>query len=585
MTTAPSFRIGSAKVDITNSFVYNKGMMGYAVPFHVVKGVETPLYVRAFAIEDIATGNLVVLVNAEICFYSIAIKDAVIKKLKAEYANLGLSDRNVMLTSQHTHSAPGGYSHYILYNLAIPGFQPKVFDHYVKGTVEAIVQACQDRKKASIYWSSGEFAPTDEVGYNRSLAAYNANPEVKKKILKKDHHLAIDREMKLLSFVDETGKVIGLWNWFGVHTTSVNNTNFRVCSDNKGYAAKYMEDFGKDSLGNEDFISVFAQDTAGDVSPNNQFDNEEGFFNGKYEDDYKSARFNGKLQYKKAKSLLENALINEALKGGIDYELVYVDLSSVEIDMEFSHGKSGVKTVPAATGTSLLTGASDRPPLPSPVANFFLGVATKTASTVVSAYEKSVYKLFATNKSKEDVDLKYSMHGKKFIVIEATNGKLLGTFKIKDLIIPAAVDPTIERLKRIDVNGFARRTPWMPHILPIQIIQIGSLAIIGLAAEVTTMAGQRLRKTVERILKHKGVTRVIIGGYANGYSGYVTTPEEYDVQMYEGGHTIFGRWTLPAYQTQFKKLAIEFKKQASERKLDRTVQPAVFSEDEIWYGD
>jgi neutral ceramidase len=35
-------------------------------------------------------------------------------------------------------------------------------------------------------------------------------------------------------------------------------------------------------------------------------------------------------------------------------------------------------------------------------------------------------------------------------------------------------------------------------------------------------------------------------GYANAYGHYVTTPEEYDAQMYEGASTLFGRWQLPA---------------------------------------
>jgi len=39
----------------------------------------------------------------------------------------------------------------------------------------------------------------------------------------------------------------------------------------------------------------------------------------------------------------------------------------------------------------------------------------------------------------------------------------------------------------------------------------------------------------------------VIAGYSNGYAGYVTTPEEYRLQQYEGGHTLHGQWTLAAY--------------------------------------
>lgn len=49
--------------------------------------------------------------------------------------------------------------------------------------------------------------------------------------------------------------------------------------------------------------------------------------------------------------------------------------------------------------------------------------------------------------------------------------------------------------------------------------------------------------------------RVLLQGYANSYSQYATTPEEYDAQNYEGGSTLYGRNTLPAYQQEFAKVA------------------------------
>ena len=61
------------------------------------------------------------------------------------------------------------------------------------------------------------------------------------------------------------------------------------------------------------------------------------------------------------------------------------------------------------------------------------------------------------------------------------------------------------------------------------------------------MAGRRLRATVMNALSGRA-SHVVLAGYANGYAGYITTPEEYMVQQYEGGHTLHGRWTLPAYQ-------------------------------------
>ena len=40
---------------------------------------------------------------------------------------------------------------------------------------------------------------------------------------------------------------------------------------------------------------------------------------------------------------------------------------------------------------------------------------------------------------------------------------------------------------------------------------------------------------------------VVIAGLSNTYTGYVATPEEYDVQRFEGAATAYGRHTLGAY--------------------------------------
>src|SRR5690606_38502333 len=109
-------------------------------------------------------------------------------------------------------------------------------------------------------------------------------------------------------------------------------------------------------------------------------------------------------------------------------------------------------------------------------------------------------------------------------------------------------------------NKALQENTWIQEILPFQIITIGELAILTLPFEPSTIAGQRIRKSVTTILEKKGIKHIVISPYANSYVGYITTPEEYDVQRYEGGHTLFGRNTLPAIQTIFKNLSIQIVK-------------------------
>ena len=70
------------------------------------------------------------------------------------------------------------------------------------------------------------------------------------------------------------------------------------------------------------------------------------------------------------------------------------------------------------------------------------------------------------------------------------------------------------------------------------------------------MAGRRLRDTILNELKGTDVKYLAMAAYANDYSQYVTTKEEYDMQHYEGASNLFGPFTLHAYQQEFRKLAI-----------------------------
>ena len=134
------FEIGAAKKDIT-CFIKGMGMFGYGMHSHIVKDIETRLYARAFTFRESSTGKKFAYVCAEILSITTAVRKGVINKLQQEYAELGYFADNVMLAGTHTHSAPGGYSHYALYNITIPGFAPKVYDTLVNGMVEAIIEA------------------------------------------------------------------------------------------------------------------------------------------------------------------------------------------------------------------------------------------------------------------------------------------------------------------------------------------------------------------------------------------------------------------------------------------------------------
>lgn len=98
------------------------------------------------------------------------------------------------------------------------------------------------------------------------------------------------------------------------------------------------------------------------------------------------------------------------------------------------------------------------------------------------------------------------------------------------------------------------RLRWAQETCLLQLVRWGQLHLVCLPMEVTVVAGLRIRRAVAAELGID-VNDVLVQGYANGYGHYVTTPEEYDEQLYEGGATVFGRHELEALQSAFVELA------------------------------
>jgi neutral ceramidase len=554
------YHVGTAKAGIT-AFTKGVGMMGYGMFHQSVEEVETPLFARAVVLE--AGGRKMAWVNAEICFITLAIKEAVME----EIAPLGFTEEAVMLTAQHTHSGPGGYSHFALYNMSIPGFVPEVFQAIVDGIVDAILCAERQMRPAAIRRASGEFSPDLNVAFNRSLAAYNSNPEIVEKVAEKDANLALDRSMLLFRFDALDGTPLATWNFFGVHATSISNDGHRICSDNNGHAAALMERGG--------VISVFAQRKAGDVTPNFIFDRKKRWTRGKSEDDFESARDNGRLQFDLAAKLARDAVDREAMPVMIDTMLAWVDFSKAAVDPEFSLGEQDARTGPACHGVGFARGTREGPGMPAVLAE---------VATILSRGLRA-WELFAsrwmTPEHAESVRIKYRTQGTKDILLETGERRILGFRNIGKLPLPGWADGGLAAFKRFYANGSLGEKPWIPQVLPLQLVILGDCAFAGVPGEVTTIAGRRIEKTLLEILSGRGVAEVVVASYCNGYCGYFSTFEEYEVQAYEGGHTVFGKHSLGAMQTKFKQMALELLKPETERTDLSDAVPLKFSNEEI----
>lgn len=336
------FNVGAGIYDITGPAA-EQTMMGYAMTYQKTKGIYSRLWARAFVIESPCNGKRVVFVNADLGQLFQGIKQQVIIKLQKKYGKL-YTDDNVLLTAIHTHSGPGGYSTYTLYNLSTYGFSRENFNTIIDGIVAAIDRAHKNVVPAVIKIAKGELSG---VGFNRSPQSYLKNPEAERAQYKTN----VDTEMTLIRFDTLDGKPIGLINWFPVHGVSMNNKNRLINGDNKGYAEYLFEkDFNSD-YGPHAFIAAFAQSNAGDVSPN-----EYGKEGGEGLAGLKAIEKAGRPQYEEAKKLFNSAV--EIVKGGVDFRHQFVQMDKMAIEPQWTDGRLHTNCSPAI-GLSMLAGTSD----------------------------------------------------------------------------------------------------------------------------------------------------------------------------------------------------------------------------------
>ena len=534
--------VGTGISDITGP-IAEVGMMGYADENQQTAGLHMRLYARAFVFASPNTGKRVVWVSAEVAMLFSSVKQGVLKKLAARYGGL-YDDRNVMISATHTHSGPGGYSHHALYNLTTFGHIAQNYAAIVDGITEAIDSAHAHLAPATVSMMSG--LVVDSTIVNRSLEAYVRNPEACASGSFLPPTLAVpactagsgspaplpivDKEMTVLG-VQRGGRPVGAIAWHAVHNTSMSKTNHLVSSDHKGYAALLLEEkYGsivpfQNSGG---FVAAFPNGAEGDMSPGlntNAGSVPAGVeFKGPGSDDFESTYIIGRREFDAAYSLL-TIRGQTPISGDVDFRHMFVIMPGFPVTAtKYTNGAGLNFLCPAAYGASFNAGTEDGRAGP---ATEGLALGSTIDQAGLDAFRAAV---IAT------VSLLLPPLGPVVAGVMATSSDKCQL--PKPVLIPTGA-----------------LTNFTPSTLPFQLLRLGSLAIAGIPCEMTMQAGRRLRDSLLVTLAPLGVQKVILTGLANEYSGYVTTPEEYDSQQYEGASTIYGRLTFDAYQQIFRQLA------------------------------
>ncbi|MEO9329976.1 neutral/alkaline ceramidase [Gordonia aurantiaca] len=347
-----------------------------------------------------------------------------------------------------------------------------------------------------------------DASANRSKVAFDANPASDRKHFPS----AIDPKVTVLRFRQgETD--VGAITWFSTHGTSLTDHNVLIAGDNKGYASYLWE------RTRPGFVAAFPQTNSGDMTPNLALK----WFkpSGPTTDNKRNCELIGERQYVAGRRAFDSA--RPMTRGGVDSITRYVDMSAVKVSGTYTPDGKPASTTPAMMGAAAAaTSSEDNYEQPLPL--------------LVEGMRNPLFDLLGGDK--------------------------------KPPIAPWIRDMQAPKLIAFPL-GLMPPSGWIPSVVPLQIMRIGELVLVAVPAEVTIVSGLRLRQVVADELR-TNVDNVLVQGYSNAYTQYVTTPEEYDLQQYEGGETQYGRYTLPAYMQEFAKLAGAL---AAGRSLDRGPAP------------
>ncbi|KAL1682695.1 Neutral/alkaline nonlysosomal ceramidase [Schizophyllum commune] len=524
------YLLGLGTGDITGPVV-ETNMMGYASLAQTDTGLHMRQRSRAFIVADASSPNdRILFINSDIAMGDTGVRRQIVDRLDALYPGV-YTNQNIALVGTHQHSGVGGYLENLLPQITALGYVKQTAQAIVDGTVLAVQRAHESLAEGKL--SVGNTTITD-ANRNRSPTAYLANPAEERARYEYDQ----DKDMSLLRFDDSDGNARGFLSFFAVHGTSIYENNTLISTDNKGMAAYLYEAAVEPGAmpGNATFVAGFTQANVGDTSPNTEgafcespgkeydglpCEEDHSTCGGTVQDchgrgpgfrisDYESNRIIGQKQYDGARAIMEGS--RSAVSGAVRSVHVYLNMANHSFALP---NGTEVQTCPPAMGYAFAGGTTDGP-------GAFDFIQGDNSSEPQNPFWELVKGAITPYPSQAQIDCQYP--------------------------------------KPILLNTGYADTPyrWSPHTVDIQMLRVGNFVMLIMPGELTTMAGRRIREALRSELIASGVlgedAYVVVAGPANTYAHYVTTREEYGVQRYEGGSTIFGQYTLEAYINKYSSL-------------------------------
>lgn len=473
---------GAAKVDITP-------LPGMPLGGHSFEGgtgyaVWTRLWARAIYIED-ERGEPLVLVVADLWSIPAGLADAVVERVR-EHHGLGQIGRaQLLLSATHTHHGPANFATSRLYNRAASnhfGFDPELFEFLVERIAAAVAEAARARAPSRLRLDS---APLPAVARNRSLAPFARNPEAE---LLVEHNAALPTCPEAPA---DPGVEIDPCQAVDptLTTLRIEDLDGRPRAIAAFFAVHATSMVNATDAYNGDLFAVATAKAEAALlrAAPELADPVVALFNGAEGDVSPHWESQGRADALVLGDRLGAAIVDVGLRD--DGYLI-----SGEIESSFAQ-------------TPLAEQLVDGPP------------HTYTAKRPLAGK--------AILGGAEDGRTAYHRRLPEGQTVERHRRAGQGPKR-------PAIPPALFTLL------FPRST--VPQTVPISVHRVGPLALVGLPGEFTTIMGMRVRMAVAASSPH-GAPRPITIGLAGEYMSYFVTPEEYTLQHYEGGSTMWGQYS------------------------------------------
>ncbi|MEM6292070.1 MAG: neutral/alkaline non-lysosomal ceramidase N-terminal domain-containing protein [Myxococcota bacterium] len=494
--SSAAWSVGAATVDITPPVGY--GMAGHAIEARTSVGVWTRLRAHAVAIED-RDGTPVILIATDLWAVSGALTDAVVERLQTKHGLASLGRAQLVLAATHTHHGPG-HAHtapgYADHAGSEPGFDATLFAWLTNRLADAAASAYAARRPATLEHHAVA-VPT--LARNRSLAPFLANADASalleaNAVLPGCRHPANATPADLATDTDPCHAVDP--ELTTLVARDANTEAVIAVAGVFGVHATAMPN--RTPVYQGDLFGIAARDATDRLARAGHDDAVVALFTGPEGD----VSPNWDTQGRGAATLLGGAL-GEAVVASLDTPgQTLAGTAGYGLARADLSSVSVANQDPGRTGRRALPGFGQ-----------FGGAEDGRTRMTRWAEGKTARRPRRRG------------HGTKR---------------------PAMPPPLV---------ALAHPKAHFPSVVPVGVVSLGPLSFVALPGEFTTMMGQRIEAGVSDARQNAGPTVAI--SLAGDYLSYFTTPQEYDLQHYEGASMMYGRLAGVAVADAAASLAAE----------------------------